>query len=106
MYHWLARAPYVLANGIPTKQACLMNKQLVDFAALCIRRKLENAPHSVDTVKGIHSFWIEWEEPVPPETTTLEALERLEGEGVVERVALDTRELWMMKKEFQLPASA
>ncbi|WP_457282534.1 hypothetical protein [Polaromonas sp. P5_D5] len=82
-----------------------MNKQLVDFAVLCIRRKLESAPHSVDTARGIHSFWIDWEEPVPPEATTLEALERLESDGVVERVALDTQELWMMKKESQLPSS-
>lgn len=83
-----------------------MNKQLVDFAVLCIRRKLESAPHSVDTVKGIHAFWIDWEEPAPPEATTLEALEKLEGEGVVERVALDTQELWMRRKESQLPSSA
>lgn len=83
-----------------------MNKQLVDFAALCIRRKLEIAPHSVDTVKGIHSFWIQWEEPVPPESTTLEALVRLEVDGVVARVALDTQELWTIRKESQLPASS
>ncbi|MEO7885933.1 hypothetical protein [Polaromonas sp.] len=88
------------------KKARLVNKQLVDLAVLCIRRKLESAPHSVDTVKGIHSFWIQWEEPVPPETTTLEALERLEVDGVVERVTLDTQELWTIRKESQLPASA
>ncbi|WP_431094976.1 hypothetical protein [Polaromonas aquatica] len=75
-----------------------MNKQLVNFAVLCIQRKLKSAPHSVDTVKGIHAFWISWEEPIPPEATTLEALERLEREGVMERVALDTQELWMMRK--------
>lgn len=76
-----------------------MNKQLVDFAVLAIRRKLENSPNSVDTVSGIHSFWIDWSEPTPPETTTLEALERLQRQGLVERVAVDTRELWRMKKE-------
>lgn len=82
-----------------------MNKQLVDFAEFCIRRKLERSPHSVDTIKGIHSFWIQWQEPVPPESITLEALQRLEIDGVVERVALDTQELWTLRKRPQPRAS-
>ena len=74
-----------------------MNEQLVDFAVTHIRRRLESAPQSVDTVSGIHSFWIEWPEPVPSQATTLEALERLEANGLVERIALDTRELWRLR---------
>ena len=76
-----------------------MNEQLVDFAVIHIRRRLESAPHSADTVSGIHSFWIEWPEPAPSQAITLEALERLEGDGLVERIALDTRELWRRRRE-------
>jgi len=81
----LAPCLYALAaTYLVSEKGFLMNEQLVVFAMLSIRSRLQSAPHSADTVSGIHSFWIEWTEPVPSQAITLEALQRLASTGLVE----------------------
>ena len=74
-----------------------LSQQAVTFAVKSIRRQLTKSPHAVDTAEGIHGFWIEWPEPLAPTPVTEEALKLLEEEGFVERVLVDTRELWRKK---------
>ena len=71
-----------------------MNEQLIVFAMRGICSRLETASHAADTVSGIHLVWINWAEPTPPQAITLQALQRLEANGLVERVAIQEGELW------------
>ena len=78
--------------------ASIMKNQAVSFAVKSIRQRLMQSPHAIDTVEGIHFFWIEWREPFPPTVVTQAALELLEQEGFVDRVLVDSRELWKKNK--------
>ena len=37
-----------------------MNEGLVETVAAAIRRYLEIRPGAVDTLEGIHHFWVDW----------------------------------------------
>jgi hypothetical protein len=76
-----------------------MNEQPVDFAVQSIRHYLVRAPHSADTVSGIHAWWIDWPEPAPPQAITLKALQRLEADGLVERASIGNSELWRRRSD-------
>jgi hypothetical protein len=70
-------------------------EQQVRYAMQQIRHLLQQRPQAADTVEGIHTFWIEWQEPQPPLSATLAALELLQAEGVVESVRLESgRQVW------------
>lgn len=56
------------------------------FAMAAIRKTLMHSPHVKDTAKGVHEFWILWEEPRPLISVTVRALERLQSMGEVEVV--------------------
>ncbi len=72
-----------------------MNTVDVQFAKEGIRRFLEAAPGAADTDRGIHDYWINWEEPRPYVDVTTEALKSLEADGVVESCMLeDGRLVW------------
>jgi hypothetical protein len=70
-----------------------MDDSIASTARL-IEQYLALRPLAADTVEGIRLWWIDW--PVSPESleVTLAALEKLEREGVVVRVAVGTREIW------------
>jgi hypothetical protein len=72
-----------------------MHEQEIRHAMRQIRHVLRGKPAAADTVQGIHAWWIEWSEPGPHWSTTEQALERLQAEGVVECVTLeDGRKVW------------
>ena len=85
----LRQAPRVRQNG-PMHQ-----EPQVRYAMQQIRHVLQQRPQAADTVEGIHTFWIEWQEPQPPLAATQAALELLQDEGVVEWVRLESgRQVW------------
>lgn len=54
------------------------------FAMTAIRKVLAQSPRAKDTAKGVHEFWIPWEEPRPYSAVTIRALERLQKLGEME----------------------
>lgn len=67
----------------------------IRYAMEQIRHVLQQRPQAADTVEGIHTFWIEWQEPQPPLAATQAALELLQDEDVVECVQLESgRQVW------------
>ena len=67
----LRQTPRVRQNG-PMHQ-----EPQVRYAMQQIRHVLRQRPQAADTVEGIHTFWIEWQEPQPPLAATQAALELL-----------------------------
>lgn len=66
-----------------------MNEQHVLQAMQAIRARLARSPRAGDTVKGIHTWWIGWAEPVPHVAVTEQALQRLAAEGLVEQCVME-----------------
>jgi hypothetical protein len=71
-----------------------MNHQVLNFAIRAIEFRLTESPNSADTVEGIHNYWINWSEPVPPLQVTQQALEVLEQEKFVELVMVGEKAVW------------
>lgn len=66
-----------------------MNEQHILQAMQAIRLRLERSPMAGDTVKGIHTWWIDWAEPAPHVAVTEQALQRLAAERLVEQRTLE-----------------
>ena len=79
-----------------------MHEPSVDYAVKSIRHWLVMNPRAVDTVQGIHGYWIDWAEPLPPVTVTQQALQQLQVLGEVECVLVNQRELWRKGKSASL----
>jgi hypothetical protein len=71
-----------------------VNNQALNFAIRAIEFRLSESPNSADTVEGIHNYWIDWSEPVPPLLVTQQALEALEQKKLVEQVRVGERSIW------------
>ncbi len=71
-----------------------MNNQTLNFALRAIQSRLTQSPNSADTVQGIHNYWIDWSEPVPPVLVTQQALEVLEKNALVEQILAGERVIW------------
>jgi hypothetical protein len=71
-----------------------MNHQVLNSAIRAIEFRLTESPNSADTVEGIHNYWINWSEPVPPLQVTQQALEVLEQEKFVELVMVGEKAVW------------
>ncbi len=89
------RAPNSLVNSLAQDgEHMSINENDVVYAMRFIRYAIQRASARHDTVEGIHGFWIEWSEPVPPMSVTQVALERLAAEGMVEPIKMDDRVVW------------
>jgi hypothetical protein len=71
-----------------------VNNQALSFAIRAIEFRLSKSPNSADTIEGIHNYWIDWSEPVPPMQVTQQALEALEQKKLVEQVMVGERAVW------------
>ncbi len=71
-----------------------MSERLVQFAVDAIVSYLQSHPDSVDTISGVHEWWILW--PGTPESiiVTATALEQLEQAHLVERRRIGNTEIW------------
>lgn len=74
------------------------SKFLIDTAAAAIWEYLKKYPESVDSVEGIHSWWIEWQDRVESLQITEQALELLEAQGMMEKVHVGNRLLWRRRR--------
>lgn len=66
----------------------------VIFAMESIIRYLDEYPLAIDTLEGVHTWWIEWPEIAPDISITLIALETLEKQKVVERRRFGSKIIW------------
>jgi hypothetical protein len=76
----------------------MSDEEIINFAMLSIRQYLTAHPDSADTAEGIHQWWISWPDLQESITVTIEALERLEKFGEVERVDIGNRRLWRQRR--------
>ncbi|MES2192364.1 MAG: hypothetical protein V4454_19770 [Pseudomonadota bacterium] len=74
-----------------------MDLQLLAFAEAAIRQHLAARPHGADSLRGIHDWWIGWEAGTHISYTEC-ALHRLEADGLLERLAMGTGELWRLRR--------
>ncbi|WP_374517686.1 hypothetical protein [Undibacterium squillarum] len=75
-----------------------MNEGLVETVAAAIRRYLEIRPGAVDTLEGIHHFWVDWGGREESMAITAQALQRLEEQGFLEQKKIGPRALWRLRK--------
>lgn len=66
----------------------------IEFAMSSIVAFLEFNPKAADTVEGVHSFWIQWPEPIPPIAITAAALSLLKIQGIVEIKEIGKQSIW------------
>lgn len=71
-----------------------MDQQLIERVAASILAYLEQRPASADTLDGIHRWWIDWAGRMESPEATLEALQLLERQQLVESVAIGNKVLW------------
>ena len=76
------------------------NGESVAYAVKSIGHWLTLHPRAVDTVSGIHGYWIDWAEPLPPLSVTQHALKLLQARGELECVVVNGRGLWRKKKSY------
>ncbi|HEX8962757.1 MAG TPA: hypothetical protein VF801_07115 [Rhodocyclaceae bacterium] len=69
-----------------------MDETLVTSIAVAILDYLRSHPRSADTLEGIQQCWLGSEDDNP--AIVLLALERLEADGLVERLPIGNRLLW------------
>ncbi len=71
-----------------------INSTEVIFAVNSIERYLDDYPNAMDTLEGIHCWWIEWPNTPPDTSVTLMALEVLRKDGVVEQRRFGSKTIW------------
>jgi len=72
-----------------------MNDDLVQFARTEICKHVAEHPDSVDTLQGIHEWWIHWSGPGESMDITLAALEQLKLDGLMESRQVGRHLLWL-----------
>lgn len=70
------------------------NNTEVVFAVNSIERYLDDYPTAMDTLEGIHCWWIEWPSTPPDISVTLMALEILQKERVIEQRRFGSKTIW------------
>lgn len=78
-----------------------MNDDLVQFARAEIWRHVAEHPDSVDTLEGIHQWWIHWPGPGESLHITLAALEQLKLDGLMESRPVGQHLLWLRHRSDQ-----
>jgi hypothetical protein len=64
------------------------NEEMTDAVALEIEHHLAHYPNASDTAEGIRAFWLRSELRAVPLELVINALDKLEADGVVQKVSL------------------
>jgi len=73
-----------------------MDDKLILEAANAIQQYLATRPTAADTVEGIHTYWIQWDDVPEMIDITESALLHLQQAGVVECAHVGNREVWRL----------
>jgi len=76
-----------------------MDSQIIESVAAAILAYVQEHSASADTVDGIHNWWIDWQGRIESPQVTERALELLEQQGLMEKVAVGNRLLWRRPRD-------